>query len=285
MRRRVSLLVVVLALAVPMLPAPTATAQTAGEVYPIVFPIDGGGYEITDSFGDARDGHSHAGVDIMADAKGQPVVAAADGTVKWIGSDCCYLAIEHPDGWETWYIHLNNDTQNPDGSYSDDGLGNGIAEGIAVGTTVEAGQLIGYTGDSGNAEGSQPHLHFEIRQPDDVPIDPYPSLLAAEAGTFLASLPCPEGEVCDTVAFQEQGGRFDLWEALVFNPELTSFYFGNPGDVPFSGDWDCDGVESPGLYRRSDGYAYLRNSNSEGVADITFFFGEPGDYPLAGEFE
>jgi hypothetical protein len=66
---------------------------------------------------------------------------------------------------------------------------------------------------------------------------------------------------------------------------LTSFYFGNPGDVPFSGDWDCDGVETPGLYRRSDGYVYLRNSNSEGNADITFFFGDPGDFPLAGDFD
>ena len=289
MSRRIPLVVVVLALAVPMLPAPAATAQTAGEVYPIVFPIDGE-YRLTDSFGDPRSGHSHEGVDIMTyGVKGLPVLAAADGTVGWMhnqqGGDCCAMELEHADGWVTRYIHLNNDSQNPDGSYTDDGQGWGFAEGIEPGAQVEAGQVIGYVGDSGNAEWTAPHLHFEIRQPDGVPIDPYPSLLAAEAGTFLAALPCPEGEVCDTVAFQEQGGRFDLWEALVFNPELTSFYFGNPGDVPFSGDWNCDGVETPGLYRRSDGYAYLRNSNSEGVADITFFFGDPGDYPLAGDFD
>jgi hypothetical protein len=39
------------------------------------------------------------------------------------------------------------------------------------------------------------------------------------------------------------------------------------------------------LYRRSDGYVYLRNSNTEGVADIAFYFGDPGDYPLAGDFD
>jgi hypothetical protein len=39
------------------------------------------------------------------------------------------------------------------------------------------------------------------------------------------------------------------------------------------------------LYRRSDGYVYLRNSNTEGNADITFFFGDPGDFPLAGDFD
>jgi 5'-nucleotidase len=64
----------------------------------------------------------------------------------------------------------------------------------------------------------------------------------------------------------------------------SEFYFGNPGDEPFVGDWDCDGVTTPGLYRQSDGFAYLRNSNTQGVADITFFFGDPGDVPIAGDF-
>lgn len=64
----------------------------------------------------------------------------------------------------------------------------------------------------------------------------------------------------------------------------TSFFYGNPGDVPFLGDWDCDGVETPGLYRQSDGYVYLRNSNTQGIADIRFFFGNPGDVPLPGDF-
>ena len=65
----------------------------------------------------------------------------------------------------------------------------------------------------------------------------------------------------------------------------TAFFFGNPGDAAFVGDWDCDGVDTPGLYRRSDGYVYLRNSNTQGVADVRFFFGNPGDLPLAGDFD
>ncbi|MGI9666559.1 MAG: hypothetical protein ACR2N2_05590 [Acidimicrobiia bacterium] len=64
----------------------------------------------------------------------------------------------------------------------------------------------------------------------------------------------------------------------------TSFYFGDPGDSPFVGDWDCDGVDTPGLFRRSDGFVYLRNSNTQGTADLEFFFGNPGDYPLVGDF-
>ena len=51
---------------------------------------------------------------------------------------------------------------------------------------------------------------------------------------------------------------------------VDSFYYGDPGDVPFMGDWDCDGVDTPGLYRQSDGYVYLRNANTQGVAEIRF---------------
>jgi VanW like protein len=65
----------------------------------------------------------------------------------------------------------------------------------------------------------------------------------------------------------------------------TSFFFGNPGDAPFAGDWDCDGIDTPGLYRRKDGFVYLRNSNTQGIADVQFFFGNPGDVPLAGDFD
>jgi hypothetical protein len=66
---------------------------------------------------------------------------------------------------------------------------------------------------------------------------------------------------------------------------FTTFFYGNPGDVPFMGDWDCDGVDTPGLFRLSDAFAYLRNSNSQGIADIRFFFGNPADIPLAGDFD
>ncbi len=66
---------------------------------------------------------------------------------------------------------------------------------------------------------------------------------------------------------------------------VRSFFYGNPGDVPFLGDWDCDGEDTPGLYRQSDGFVYLRNSNTQGIADARFFFGDPGDVPLSGDFD
>ncbi len=75
-----------------------------------------------------------------------------------------------------------------------------------------------------------------------------------------------------------------VWTLRKPDSSMFSFFYGNPGDVPFMGDWDCDGIDTPGLYRQSDGFVYLRNSNSQGVADIRFFFGNPGDLPLAGDF-
>jgi hypothetical protein len=64
-----------------------------------------------------------------------------------------------------------------------------------------------------------------------------------------------------------------------------SFYFGIPGDVPLVGDWNCDGIDTPGMYRRSNGFAYLRNSNTTGVADVEFHYGNPSDIPLAGDWD
>jgi hypothetical protein len=75
------------------------------------------------------------------------------------------------------------------------------------------------------------------------------------------------------------------WHLLNELSASTTFFYGNPGDVPFMGDWNCDGIDTPGLFRTSDAFAYLRNSNSGGIADIRFFFGNPSDIPLAGDFD
>ena len=76
-----------------------------------------------------------------------------------------------------------------------------------------------------------------------------------------------------------------LWTLSTPDGSTSKFFFGNPGDVPFMGDWDCDGIDTPGLYRQADGFVYLRASNTQGTADIRFFFGNPGDLPLAGDFD
>lgn len=136
----------------------------------------------------------HEGTDIPS-PKGTPVLAAAAGTVRWLqgqrGGRCCSLAIEHDDGWRTRYLHLDNDTPG-----TDDGQGYGIAEGLRRGTRVQAGDVIGWVGDSGNAETTGPHLHFELRRPDGEPVNPYPVLREALQRRLraLASEPSPRDQ-------------------------------------------------------------------------------------------
>ena len=154
-----------------------------GIVRPISFPVLGA-VSYSNGWGACRDGCSrrHVGTDIIG-VRMQPLLAAVDGTVTRIrhenvGTAGAVITVTGADGWRYNYFHVNNDTP---GTY--DGLSGPeyqISPLITLGSTVRAGQVIAYMGDSGNAEGSVPHLHFEIRTPEGTPINPFPSLVAAQ---------------------------------------------------------------------------------------------------------
>jgi uncharacterized protein YkwD len=97
--------------------------------------------------------------------------------------------------------------------------------------------------------------------------------------------PSPCIETCDGFATVDASGHWRVFDEIGPESPVSSFFFGDPGDVPFMGDWDGDGVATPGLYRQSDGFVYVRDSNTQGVADREFFFGDPGDVPLVGDFD
>jgi hypothetical protein len=162
-------------------------AAAAPVVRAIVFPV-AGHVTFSDDFGDCRGVNcerSHQGIDLMG-PKMLPLVAANDAEVLRTGLDHPLagnsVVLRDDDGWTYHYVHLNNDTPGTDDGSNPDGKVFG--PGIAPGVQVKAGQVVGYLGDSGNAEDTAPHLHFEIRRPDGAPINPYQSLLQARGKPF-----------------------------------------------------------------------------------------------------
>ena len=133
-------------------PQPSAPGQLA--VCPVAGP-----HTFIDSWGFARSGgRRHKGVDMMA-AIGVPVVAPVSGTVTDRGNSVGGMS-----------FHLNGD----DGNYY---YGTHLSRYGATGH-VQAGDVIGYVGDSGNARGI-PHLHFEVHPGGQGnPVDPYPYVAA-----------------------------------------------------------------------------------------------------------
>lgn len=93
----------------------------------------------------------HTGIDFPV-SYGTPVMAATDGTVRtqWNSAYGNMAIVTSPDGTETWYCHLSSTK---------------IRSG-----TVKAGDVIAYSGNSGNSTG--PHLHFEVRPAGGAAIDP-----------------------------------------------------------------------------------------------------------------
>lgn len=153
-----------LVVVVGMAPAPPAQARTEAPPFEMVFPQETGPTEFRSSFGEARSGgRRHKGTDLLA-PKMTEVYSIADGVVSYVGTNNLSgrnVRIDHVDGWESIYVHLNNDNIGTDDGRAPWSLT--VAEGIEEGAEVEAGQLIGWVGDSGNAEWTTPHTHFELR--------------------------------------------------------------------------------------------------------------------------
>lgn len=144
----------------------------AGFVFPVV-----GDVSFIDSFGAPRNvgtsyEHWHEGTDIMA-AHGTPVVAVEDGVVRRAATNPLggnAITMVGASGHLYYYAHLS-----------------AYAPGIESGSSVLAGQLIGFVGDTGDARGGAPHVHFEITPPGtDVEVNPYPLLAVAWAARVQA---------------------------------------------------------------------------------------------------
>ncbi len=167
-----------------------AGVSRAATVPHIIFPVVGN-VQYTDDFGAPRAGGPHQGIDIMATKK-SPAVAAEAGRVKYWTSSAsagCMLYLYGASGTMYEYIHLNNDL-----TMRNDNRGKcveGTAYAVKNGARVVAGQQIGYVGDSGDANGIHPHLHFEVHPSGGKASDPYPYLQAAQKLLFSAKAGTP----------------------------------------------------------------------------------------------
>lgn len=180
-----SILFALLLVAATVLVPQAARADTSELPFEIVFPQEASVTQFTSSFGDHRSGgRRHHGNDLLAPRLTE-VYAAADGVVTYVGINHLSgrnVKIEHFGGWSTYYVHLNNDDPGTDDGQAPWKLT--VAPGIEEGMHVEAGQMIGWVGDSGNAETTTPHTHFELRF-EDTPIDPYEILVEAQERALL----------------------------------------------------------------------------------------------------
>jgi murein DD-endopeptidase MepM/ murein hydrolase activator NlpD len=153
-----------------------AQAYVDGFVFPVA-----GEVEFIDSWGYPRmmgtaSAHWHQGTDIFA-TYGTPLIASENGVLDRIGVGSLggnKLWVKGESGTEYYYAHLA-----------------AFAPGIANGQRVRAGELIGYVGDTGNARGTSPHLHFEIHPGGVGPVNPYPLLKAAYGARPVAPAVVP----------------------------------------------------------------------------------------------
>ena len=183
------------AAATPVEPSPPPKAKAKPKPpkrKQIVFPVLGTA-DFTDDFGAARPQGRHEGVDILA-PRHALALAAEPGRVRFYAGSSragCMLYLDGRSGTTYLYIHLNNDLT--DGNDNRGRCVNGVAfpRGLKTGDRVVAGQPVGFVGDSGDANGIHPHLHFERHPHGGAATNPYPYLLAARRLLFYA----PPGEM------------------------------------------------------------------------------------------
>lgn len=138
------------------------------------FPMDGQEFVLSGTFGELRNNHFHSGIDIKTGGEvGKPLYAVREGYIYRIKvspygfGKAIYL--RHPDGQFSVYGHMNGFSKDiEDFVYQKQYASKKYEQEIYLPENqmpVRKGKLIGYSGNSGSSTG--PHLHFEIRDPDE----------------------------------------------------------------------------------------------------------------------
>ena len=122
---------------------------------------------LRDTWNGARsEGRKHQGIDIFA-KRGTPVTSSTEGIVTKVGTNRLgglVVWVMGPGGQRHYYAHLEG--------YAD----------VEAGMRIETGRVLGYVGNSGNAKGTPPHLHYGVYDLGGA-INPYPLLRSGPAPT------------------------------------------------------------------------------------------------------
>jgi hypothetical protein len=176
-----------------------ATAHAHSGQHRILFPVIGD-VLYYDDFGESRGQGPHEGNDIVAE-RGRPVIAAEGGKIEFSTTSAragCMLYLYGRSGTTYIYVHLNNDLTEGNDNRGKCVPGVAYAPGLRNGQRVRPGQLIGFVGDSGDANGIHPHLHFELHPDDGAAVSPFFSLRSAQQLLFAA--PALDGEPAPRLA-------------------------------------------------------------------------------------
>ena len=173
----------------PPPPSPPAPPHPKPKKKQIVFPVLGTA-EFTNDYGAPRPQGRHEGIDILAPRHAYALAAEAGRVRFYTGSGRagCMLYLDGRSGTTYYYIHLNNDLGAGNDNRGGCKVGVTFPKGLKSGAQVKAGQLIGFVGDSGDANGIHPHLHFELHPHGGRSTNPYPYLIAARRMLFYAPL-------------------------------------------------------------------------------------------------
>jgi hypothetical protein len=189
----------------------SASASSNKGVPPLIFPVVGETHYI-DDFGQPRAGGPHQGNDLMA-AKKSPAVAVEAGKVKfWTTSAAagCMLYLYGDSGTTYLYIHLNNDVTMKNDNRGKCAPGTAYAPDLKNGAHVAAGQLVGFVGDSGDADGIASHLHFEVHPNDGAAVSPFRYLQRARHLLFYAKTSSTVSLVLNAKIVANAGGLLDM---------------------------------------------------------------------------
>ncbi len=146
---------------------PATSKPAAVSATRFVFPVVGR-VQYTNDYGAPRPQGAHEGNDIMAPRRALAVATEAGKIKFWTHSATagCMLYLYGKSGTTYLYIHLNNDLTDHNDNRGKCVAGTSYAPGLKDGAKVQAGQLLGFVGDSGDANGIATHLHFEVHPHD-----------------------------------------------------------------------------------------------------------------------